>query len=66
MAAEHNTIMQSLAIMRNNVYEQTISESHHGHSTIVKISSWTLYNSEDYPHKTARSTIFSDRLCIEI
>jgi hypothetical protein len=39
MAAEHDTIMQSLAIMRNDVrqqYEQTISESHHGHPTIVE------------------------------
>jgi hypothetical protein len=39
MAAEHNTIMQSLAIMRNDVrqqYEQTISESHHGHPAIVE------------------------------
>lgn len=39
MAAEHDTIMQSLAIMQNDVrqqYEQTISESHHGHPTIVE------------------------------
>ena len=39
MAAEHDTIMQSLAIMRNDVrqqYEQTINESHHGHPAIVE------------------------------
>jgi hypothetical protein len=39
MAAELDTIMQSLAIMRNDVrqqYEQTISESHHGHPTIME------------------------------
>jgi hypothetical protein len=39
MAEEHDTIMQSLAIMRNDVrqqYEQTISESHYGHPTIVE------------------------------
>lgn len=39
MAVEHNTIMQSLAIMRNDVrqqYEQTINESHYGHPTIVE------------------------------
>ena len=39
MASEHDTIMQSLAIMRNDVrqqYEQTISESHHGHPTILE------------------------------
>jgi hypothetical protein len=37
--AEHDTIMQSLAIMQNDVrqqYEQTINESHHGHPTIVE------------------------------
>jgi hypothetical protein len=39
MTAEHGTIMQSLAIMRNDVrqqYEQTLNESHHGHPTIVE------------------------------
>ena len=39
MAAEHDTIMQSLAIMQNDVrqqYEQTINESHHGHPVIVE------------------------------
>ena len=39
MAAEHDIIVQSLAIMRNDVrqqYEQTIIESHHGHPVIVE------------------------------
>ena len=39
MAAEHDIIVQSLAIMRNDVrqqYEQTINESHHGHPVILE------------------------------
>jgi hypothetical protein len=39
MAAEHDIIVQSLAIMRNDVrqqYEQTVNESHHGHPMIME------------------------------